>query len=94
MYKGKPYTKISFKPDFERLKIPGLNDEMISLFKRRVYDIAAITNRSVKVKYNSELIPIKNFQQYIDLYIGSKNDTTRIYEEANERWEYAICLSS
>ena len=72
------------------MKIPCLSNDMISILKRRVYDIAAITNKTVKVKYNSELIPVKNFQQYVDLYIGSKNDTTRIYEEANERWEYAV----
>ena len=91
--KGKPYTKVSFKPDFARLNIKGLSQDMITLFKRRVYDIAAITNKSVKVKYNSELVPIKSFPQYVDLYIGTKTDTTRIYEEYNERWEYAVCLA-
>jgi DNA topoisomerase II len=91
--KGKPYTKISFIPDYARLKLTGLDEHMISLFKRRVYDVAAITNRSVNVKYNSELVPIKNFQNYVDMYIGSKSDTQRIYEEVNKRWEYAVCLA-
>ena len=66
---------------------------MIALFKRRVYDIAAVTDKKIKVKYNSELVPIKTFPQYVDLYIGSKTDTTRIYEDYNERWEYAVCLA-
>lgn len=90
--KVKPYTTISFKPDYERLGT-GLTDDMIKLFKRRVYDIAAITHKKVKVRYNNELIPIKNFQQYIDLYIGDKSTTSRVFEESNERWEYAVCLS-
>jgi DNA topoisomerase-2 len=89
----KPYTKVSFKPDFKRLKIPGLSAEMIALFKRRVYDIAAITDKNIKVKYNGDLVPVKHFQHYVDLYIGAKADTTRIYEEANERWEYVVCLA-
>lgn len=95
----KPYTCISFKPDYKRLGIEKLTDDMISLFKRRVYDIAAITNKKLKVKYNDAIIPIKNFQNYVDMYIGSKNKESsddvieRIYEEANERWEYAICLA-
>jgi DNA topoisomerase-2 len=90
----KPYTKVSFKPDYKRLNLPsGLSFDMLALFKRRVYDIAAITDKTIKVKYNGETIPVKHFQQYVDLYIGSKTDTQRLYEEANERWEYVVCLA-
>jgi DNA topoisomerase-2 len=90
----KPYTKVTFKPDYKRLNLPnGLSCDMINLFKRRVYDIAAVTDKSVKVKYNGEVVPVKQFQQYVDLYIGIKSDTPRIYEEANNRWEYVVCLA-
>ena len=27
------------------------------------------------------------------MYIGSKDDAKRIYEQDSDRWEYAICLS-
>jgi DNA topoisomerase-2 len=92
--KNKPYTKIVFKPDYARLGLPnGLDSKMVALLKKRVYDIAAITDKSLKVKYNSQLIPVKNFQQYIDMYIGSKEDSLRVYEENGERWEYAVGLS-
>jgi len=93
--KLKPYTKITFKPDYARLGIYGLTPDMISLLKKRVYDIAAVTDKSLKVKYNSTLIPIKNFQQYIDLYIGDKTLAPRVYEDtgAEGRWEYAVALS-
>jgi DNA topoisomerase-2 len=91
--KNKPYTSVSFKPDYKRLKINGLSPDFIALLKRRVYDIAAITHKSIKVKYNSNSIEVKTFMNYIDLYIGSKSDKERIYEEANERWEYAVCLA-
>jgi DNA topoisomerase-2 len=89
----KPFTRITFKPDYARLGIDGLSMDMISLLKKRVYDVAAITDKSLKVKYNSGLIPIKNFQQYIDLYIGDKTTSLRVYEENGERWEYAVALS-
>jgi len=92
-YKGKPYTKIGFRPDFVRLGIPGFSPDIISFLKKRVYDIAAITDKSIKVKYNSQPIPVKNFQQYIDLYVGSKEESMRVYEEGGERWEYAVSLS-
>jgi DNA topoisomerase-2 len=91
---AKPYTKVSFIPDYARLKLSaGLSPDMLSLFKRRVYDIAAITDKNIKVKYNGEMIPVKHFQQYVDLYIGAKTTTARLYEEANERWEYVVCLA-
>ena len=91
---AKPYTKITFKPDYARLGISGLSKDMVALLKKRVYDIAAITDKDIKVKYNSVQVPIKNFQQYIDLYIGPKEVSKRVYEEcANNRWEYAVALS-
>jgi len=93
--KTKPYTKITFKPDYKRLGIEGLSPDLIALLKKRVYDISAVTDKSIKVKYNSELIPVKNFQQYIDLYIGDKSTSPRVYEDDGEvgRWEYAVALT-
>jgi DNA topoisomerase-2 len=89
----KPYTKVTFRPDYKRLGLTGLSADMIALFKRRVYDIAAITDKNIKVKYNGTVVPVKHFQQYVDLYIGGKSNTVRVYEEANERWEYVVCLA-
>ena len=95
--KNKPYTKVSFKPDFKRLGFinDNFDEDFKNLMIRRIYDIAAVTDKSVKVKYNSKKLDseIKNFESYVNLYIGSKSDTPRIYEYANERWEYFICLA-
>ena len=91
--KSKPYTKITFKPDYARLGIPSLTPDIIALLKKRVYDVAAVTDKSLKVKYNSQVIPIKNFQQYIDMYIGDKETSPRVYEDFGPRWEYAVALS-
>jgi DNA topoisomerase-2 len=92
--KTKPYTKITFKPDYKRLGIDGLTPDIISLLRKRVYDIAAVTDKTIKVKYNSNPVPIKNFQQYIDLYIGDKSEVPRVYEDSSEsRWEYAVALT-
>lgn len=94
----KPYTKVSFKPDYARFGITNLSSDMVSLLRKRMYDIAALTDHSVKkikIIYNKEVLPIKNFQQYIDMYIGKKdcNGAKRVYESHGERWEYAIALS-
>jgi len=92
-FTGKPYTKVTFKPDYARLGIDGLSQDLIALFKRRVYDIAAVTDKSIKVKWNSSILEVKNFQQYIDLYIGDKAQNPRVYESEGERWEYAVSLA-
>ena len=89
---SKPYTKVSFKPDYRRFGIAGLTPDMIALFKKRFYDICAVTDQSekkIKFGYNGAPSPIKNFQQYIDLYIASAK---RVYE-ASDRWEYAVSLA-
>lgn len=92
--KNKPYTKITFKPDFARLGIDGLTPDMLSLLKKRVYDISAVTDKNIKVKYNSELLPIKNFEQYVNMYIGDKTASPRVYEvDESGRWEYAVALT-
>ena len=91
--KTKPYTKITFKPDYKRLGIDGLTPDLINLLKKRTYDVAAVTDKNLKVKYNSNLIPIKNFSQYIDMYIGDKSTALRVYEENGDRWEYAVALT-
>ena len=95
---SKSYTKVLFKPDYKRLGVNGLTSDMMALLKKRVYDIGAVTDHSIKkikVIYNKNQIPVKNFQQYVDLYIGDKGTTKRIYEknDDNERWEYAVAMS-
>ena len=92
----KPYTKVSFRPDYARLGLSGLTPDLLSVLKKRIYDIAAVTDHStkkIKVLFNGTQIPIKNFQNYIDSYIGPTSESKRVYESANERWEYAVALS-
>jgi DNA topoisomerase-2 len=91
--KGKPYTKVTFTPDYKRFGLPGLSSDMMALIKKRVYDIAAVSSKKIKVSFNGEVIPVKHFQQYIDLYIGTKGEEKRIYESTDDRWEYAVALS-
>jgi DNA topoisomerase-2 len=88
----KPYTRISFRPDYARLGIAGLTPDMTALFMKRVYDIAAVTDRSIRVKYNGGVVPVKDFKQYIGLYI--RPEVKRVYEAPSERWEYAVCLTN
>lgn len=88
----KPYTRISFRPDYARLGIAGLTPDMTALFMKRAYDIAAVTDRSIRVKHNGGVVPVKDFKQYIGLYI--RPEVKRVYEAPSDRWEYAVCLTN
>ena len=93
---SKPYTRVTFKPDYRRLHTNGLTPDMLALLKKRIFDIGAVTDHSIKkikVGYNGVTVPVKNFQQYIDLYIGGKDVSKRVYEQPDDRWEYAVALS-
>lgn len=96
-YLGEDYTKITFSPDLTKFKMTHLDDDIVQLMRRRAYDIAAST-RGVAVTLNSVRLPIKNFKDYIDLYIKTKEEeeigTTKvIYETPTERWEIAATIS-
>ena len=91
--KMKPYTKVTWLPDYERFGRDNLGEDMYALLIKRVYDISAVTNKNVKVTFNGKTIPVKSFEQYVNMYVGSKGETKRIFETASERWEYGVCLT-
>jgi DNA topoisomerase-2 len=86
-YSKKPYTIIRFKPDLTKFKIPTLTTDMIDMFVKRVYDTCAVTDNDITVYFNDTKLEYKNFEKYVDLYLGSKSEHTRVHEIINERWE-------
>ena len=92
-YSKKPYTQVSYIPDYARFKQTGLTDDMIKIIVKRAYDMAAWTDNTVNVFLNGEKIESKNFEKYVDLYIGGKSETPRAYEKVNDRWEVCACLN-
>jgi DNA topoisomerase-2 len=91
--KNKPYTKINFIPDLERFEMTELDDDIIALMKKRTYDLSACTNKTVNVYFNGEKIMCKDFEKYVNMYIGSNSEKPRVYENVNDRWDVAVCLS-
>lgn len=96
-YTGEDYTKVSFSPDLTRFKMEKLDTDIICLMSRRAYDIAAST-RGVKIFLNGKRIAVKNFKDYIELFIKNCADETGaplkvLHENCNERWEVGVTLS-
>ncbi len=89
-YKKYPFTKITFIPDYEKFSLTELEDDIVSLFYKRAYDICGLTDVSIKVSLNDEKLPINNFEKYADLYLEGKK---KIYEEVNKRWKIIVSHS-
>ncbi|XP_076167856.1 DNA topoisomerase 2 isoform X2 [Ptiloglossa arizonensis] len=94
---GEDFTKVIFSPDLSKFKMQSLDDDIVALMSRRAFDIAASTS-GVKVYLNGAKIPIKNFKEYVDLFIRDRKDDIGsplkiVYENCGPRWEVAITLS-
>ncbi|KIJ08620.1 hypothetical protein PAXINDRAFT_88607 [Paxillus involutus ATCC 200175] len=103
--KGEEYTRVTFKPDLKRFGMETIDDDTVSLLKKRVYDMAG-TVKDVKVYLNDERLKIKNFKQYVEMYLESaaaeaaaasggaaQTKPTMIYEQIGPRWEVAFAVS-
>lgn len=63
----KGYTKISFTLDFARFGLEKFTADIISLYKRFIFDTAMITK--VPVYLNDQEIPVKSLTDYAKLYL-------------------------
>lgn len=90
------WTSITFRPDLERFGMEELEDDIVALMRKRVYDMAGILGKTVKVYFNGEKLPVKDFQSYIEMYLGPRNGegaVSRVYEKFGDRWEVCIAAS-
>lgn len=70
---GDDFTCITFYPDLRRFKMTALDDDIVSLLSKRVYDIAATNMASgpkLSVYLNGKRIETRTFEQYIGIYQG------------------------
>jgi DNA gyrase/topoisomerase IV subunit B len=97
-YTKYPYTKIVYKPDFNKFKnahgepVLSLSDDMYKLFVKRIYDMCALTPNTVKIYLNDRLIEIKNFEAYCKMYL-TEDIKWNYYEKINEQWEIMVAPS-
>ncbi|KAM0259045.1 hypothetical protein ACHAQJ_003546 [Trichoderma viride] len=104
--KSSDFVRVTFKPDYTRFGMEeGITDDLEALLYRRVYDMAG-TMRGVKVQLNGELIKVKDFKSYCDLYAksiagersmeegGSPTCTVEIdKDKGHPRWEVGFTVS-
>ena len=103
--KGEEYTRITFKPDLSRFHMTSIDDDFEALLNKRVHDLAGCL-RGVKVYLNDTRLKIKDFKDYVDLYLNSKSmktnetevsvgasKTITVYDSDKARWEVVFAVS-
>lgn len=72
-----------------------LDDDIVALFTKRAYDMAGVTDGKVRVKLNGTALQVRNFSEYVDLYLKSDEakDLPKICEKKTDRWEVICSLS-
>mmetsp|Transcript_34834 Transcript_34834/g.78540 ORF Transcript_34834/g.78540 Transcript_34834/m.78540 type:complete len:1274 (-) Transcript_34834:278-4099(-) len=89
--KEQSYTKVTFKPDLAKFGMTRLDDDIVGLMTKRVYDIAGSTDEKCAVFLNGEKLDIKGFKDYTDLYLLTRQGVPTLFEKCSDRWE--VCLS-
>lgn len=101
-YSGDDYTKVTFRPDYARFGMDGMDDDFEALVKRRIYDVAG-TCKKVKVKLNGEKVKINKFSDYMKMYTkalraeqGGDASTEKeviLVDTPDARWEIGFAVS-
>ena len=103
--KNEEWTRVTFRPDLKRFGMDKIDEDTAGLLQKRVYDMAG-TVKDIKVYLNDERLKIKNFKQYVEMYVNSvkaeavetsggatQPTSVVIHEKIGTRWEVAFAVS-
>lgn len=103
MKSAKEFTRITFKPDLSKFGMDSLDEETLSVLRRRVYDLCG-TVKDCNVYLNDKRLNIRNFKSYVEMYVKAikernpepeddKKYQTIVHEVFNDKWEIAFAVS-
>lgn len=102
--KTSDFVRITFKPDFARFGMEGIDDDLEALLTRRVYDLAG-TIKNIKVYLNGTVVKPSAFKGYAEMYAKAiaKNRaseegaepkvTVEMDKNDNPRWDVGFTVS-
>ncbi|GAQ80404.1 DNA topoisomerase type II [Klebsormidium nitens] len=109
--KGKPeiksckptdnWTRVTFKPDLSKFNMDHLEADVVALMSKRVCDMAGCLGKTVKVELNGSRLPIKDFSDYVNMFMRPTNNARkeqgqpeldRFYHKT-DRWEVVVSQS-
>ncbi|KAM9893871.1 hypothetical protein OXX79_009071, partial [Metschnikowia pulcherrima] len=97
------YTKVTFKPDLAKFHMDSLDEDILCVLRRRVYDLCG-TVKDCNIFLNEKKLGVKNFKGYVEMYVKAINErspslsieqaannyTSIVHEVINDRWEVAF----
>ncbi|KAF8004523.1 hypothetical protein HF325_001971 [Metschnikowia pulcherrima] len=100
------YTKVTFKPDLAKFHMDSLDEDILCVLRRRVYDLCG-TVKDCNIFLNEKKLGVKNFKGYVEMYVKAINErspslsieqaannyTSIVHEVINDRWEVAFAVS-
>lgn len=104
---SKDFTRITFKPgtlcpqishptplpDLARFNMQEITTDMLSLLRKRVYDIAG-TTRGIRVHFNNSPVPIRNFLDYARAHLPRDENTPPVLAvHRSDRWTVIATVS-
>tara|TARA_X000001036_G_scaffold439193_1_gene489441 strand:+ start:2105 stop:5425 length:3321 start_codon:yes stop_codon:yes gene_type:complete len=91
---SKEYVRISAKPDWAKFDMEKLSsNRTLSVLEQRAYEISALCpDKQVSVSINGKKIPVKSFEDYVNLYLGKdKKEVPRVFGEVSD-WQ--VCVAA
>jgi len=77
------YTEVSWTPDFQKFGCEGYSEDMLAIYYKHVIDCAMITK--VNVYLNDVKIPVKNLQEYAQLYLNEEKEEEEEDDEKDKK---------
>jgi len=89
---GKPYTKVSFDLDMEKLGgVDGtLNQDVIDFMRLKAHQVSMCSLDKIKVKFNKDNVKTDSAEKYMAL-LGI--DKSNVVSHSNDRWKVAIAFT-
>ncbi len=81
---------ITYKPDLKRFGMEIIDEDTVSILKKRVYDCSVISRKNVNVYFNKKKIDIKNFTDYFPYF---SDNNCFIYDNIDNYWQVGISES-
>jgi DNA topoisomerase-2 len=91
--KNEEWTCITFRPDLAKFGMETIDDDLYSLFRKRVYDMCGSV-ANIKVLLNGERVKVKDFKAYTDMYLETQTPKpSMVFEKVSDRWEIGFAVS-
>ncbi len=97
-------TKITWRADYKRFGMDGIDEDFLAMIMRRTYDMAG-TLRGVKVYLNGDRVKVTSFNKYMQMYTkaisrdqGKSEDEKEekkevILVDKHDRWDIGFAVS-